>query len=133
MESEMTTEDMMAKLIVRQTEKIKMQHTALDTCHEKISAQADEIAELKGELDLQRKQLSEMTQRFSSSADDRDFQCGRVDELQAQNSKLREGLKKLEYITEDEEGIACCSICGALRGLDHKPDCWLAELLKEGE
>ena len=67
--------------------------------------------------------------------------------LQADNAKLREGLKRLEWCLIGEwcgvsghprnfhssridEHWMACPVCGNHKCAGHKPDCWLAELLR---
>ena len=69
-----------------------------------------------------------------------------VRRLEAENGNLREGLRKLEWvgtgIYKDHNGH--CPVCGQFHQhcgrndcpadwVGHKPDCWLAALLKETE
>lgn len=55
------------------------------------------------------------------------------DALRDENAKLREGLRKLEWIHSDAskaEIFSHCPVCAAWHGEKHSRDCWLAALLK---
>jgi hypothetical protein len=45
--------------------------------------------------------------------------------------KLREGLRSLEWGLDDGDGYGTCSACLERENKSHKPDCWLAALLKD--
>lgn len=54
----------------------------------------------------------------------------RIDELDNQNKEIRELLKEVEFVLENENGDAViCPICLSMQS--HEPNCKLAKILKE--
>jgi RNA polymerase-binding transcription factor DksA len=57
-----------------------------------------------------------------------------LDSYEEDNRRLREGLRKLEWISDlenDAPSYGFCAACGNERSEMHKSDCWLAKLLEE--
>jgi cell division protein FtsB len=52
-----------------------------------------------------------------------------VNKLKAENDRLREGMKKLEWVGP----IPWCAACYSWKTKGHKPDCWLSALLNQKE
>ncbi len=63
-----------------------------------------------------------------------------LEEKDAEIARLREGLRKLEWTIEEpiytRTGVRdgyLCYVCLNEKEKGHRPDCWLAALLKEGK
>lgn len=60
------------------------------------------------------------------------FSCTGCDAKDKEIDRLKDGLRKLEWcVPAGLKRIPCeCPACKCVNVLGHKPDCWLAELLK---
>jgi predicted nuclease with TOPRIM domain len=69
------------------------------------------------------------------SENEPDFLRERIESLEFENARLKEGLRKLEWSAQTFNSFTCsvdcyCPECEAPAALGHNEDCWLAELLK---